>query len=130
MKLPESQGEQQTSSPRSSHKNTAYLKQDDMSKMYLSSKSNLHYIKFLLYQAFIISGLYYIRSLFHTSLIHRIISNILTKIACINPVDHIAVLYRILTASVVRKPAIYVIHPSGKLSAVEFIQIINSFHIS
>ena len=63
-------------------------------------------------------------------LIHRIIAYIFSKIAGIYPADLITCIYGIFAASVVWIPAIDAEHPSGKFSAVKFIQIVDTFYIS
>ncbi len=65
--------------------------------------------------------------LFFVSLVG--ISHIVSKVAGVHPQDHIPVFWLIRRCPIIWKCPIDTVHPAGIFSAVQLIELVNSFHI-
>ncbi len=56
-------------------------------------------------------------------------AHIVAEVAGIDPLDHVAVLELVAAAPIVGKPVIDLVHPTGSVTNVKLIEIIDSFDI-
>ena len=55
---------------------------------------------------------------------HGVVAHICTKIAGVDPLDHIAIFHSIFAAAEVGEITVDIVHPTGQRAAVKFIQVL------